>query len=256
MIRTKRIAAALLALLASGCAADGPPVQRVNAKHSAAQANLQLGVAYMQQGNLPVAKEKLERAVKQNPGDPQIHMALAMLSERIAEPKKADDYYASALRLAPNDPEVQNNYAVYLCRSGRTEDGVKRFEQASKNPLYRTPEAAFSNAGVCQRAAKQYEDAARNFARALQLRPNYLEAAFQLADMRLEQGELQQAKNIVDRYTEALRPTPDMLMLGVRIARASGDRVSEERYSRRLRTDFPNSEQTRSLQLPSARNPG
>lgn len=252
-----RLAACVLAfgLLASACTTDGPPVQRQNSKHAAAEANLQLGVAYMQQGNFVVAKDKLERAAKQKPDDPKIHMALGMLNERIANPKQADSHYATAVRLAPDDPEVQNNYAVYLCQSGRTDEGVKRFEQAAKNPMYRTPEAAYGNAGVCQRAAKRYEDASRNFARALQIRPNYMEAAFQLADMRLEQGEFQQAINIVDRYTETLRPTPDMLYLGVRIARASGDSAAEARYSRRLRTDFPNSEQTRSLQS-SARNPG
>jgi len=42
---------------------------------------------------------------------------------------------------------VVNNYAVYLCQNGRTDEGVRRFEEAAHNALYRTPEAAYTNAG-------------------------------------------------------------------------------------------------------------
>ena len=42
-------------------------------------------------------------------------------------------------------------------------------------------------------------------------------------------------------------PTPDLLLLGVRIARAMGDRVTAEHYARSLRMDFPSSEQARTL---------
>ena len=66
---------------------------------------MQLGLAYLQQGNLPVAKEKLERAEKQNPRDPQVHDALAMLYERLKEPKLVDEHFRIAVRLAPDNPE-------------------------------------------------------------------------------------------------------------------------------------------------------
>jgi Tfp pilus assembly protein PilF len=45
----------------------------------------------------------------------------------------------------------------------------------------------------------------------------------------------------------------------VRVTRAQSDRVAEEKYTRRLRVEFPNSQQLRSLNdsAPAAqRNPG
>src|SRR5256884_9672028 len=86
-----------------------------------------------------------------------------MLFERMHNPDKADAEFRTSLRLAPHDPQVVNNYAVYLCQNGRTEEAVRRFEEAAHNALYRTPEAAYTNAGVCLRAAKRDEEARADF---------------------------------------------------------------------------------------------
>lgn len=249
--------AALVAGLAllTGCTAG--PAQRPESTRAqtAAAYNLQLGAAYLQQDRLALAREKLDRALKQNPRDPQVHNARALLAEKLNDLGDADRHYRSALRLAPEDPDISNNYAVFLCRTGRTDEGVKRFATVARNKLYRAPEAAWTNAGVCLRSAKRPDEAAEHFARALAVRPNHAEAMYQLADLDLERGMLVEARAGLDRFLEAFRPTPDLLLLGVRIARAQNDRSAEERYARRLRVEFPDSDQMR--QLPALRrNPG
>jgi Tfp pilus assembly protein PilF len=52
----------------------------------------------------------------------------------------------------------------------------------------------------------------------------------------------------VDTYLNAFRPSPDVLFAAVGVARASKDRMNEEKYTRTLRLDFPDSPQARSLQ--------
>jgi type IV pilus assembly protein PilF len=221
----------------------------------AASINKQLGTVYLRQGNLAVAKEKLERAEKYNPRDPELHSVLALLYERLDIPAQVDSHYRTAIRLAPKDPQISNNYAVYLCRAGRTDEGVKRFLDVARNPLYRSPESAYTNAGVCLRAAKRLDDANTTFARALQIRPNYAEAVYQAADLNMERGQVAQGRDQVDKYLAAYDATPDLLLLGVRLTRALGDRVAEEKYTRRLRVEFPGSEQLRALS-DQKRNPG
>jgi len=247
------VATSLAALLLAGCTTtqSGP----ATSDSSAAEYNVQLGYAYLRQGNLSVAKEKLERAAEQDPRSPAVHSALGLLYERLGDTRAADRHYSTALRLAPRDPEIENNYAIYLCRNERVAEGVKRFEHAARNPLYRTPEAAYTNAGVCQRGAGLNAEAEANFRRALQLRPNYAEAAYQLGDLRLQKGETDAARTDLDIYLSSFRATPELLLLRVRIARATGDRVAEEKFSRMLRMDFPDSEQTRALGTLT-RNPG
>jgi type IV pilus assembly protein PilF len=228
----------------AGCAAHRRAEKK---KDDASDYNTQLGIAYLRQGDVPLAKEKLDRALKENPENPAVHSARAMLFDRMNLPKEADSEFQTALRLAPDDPDVSNNYAVYLCQIGRPDDGVRRFEAVARNALYRTPWVAYTNAGVCLRTAKRNADAIKNFKQALQLRPNFSEAAYQLADLEFGGGNLTDARTVVDTYLNAFEETPDLLLLGVRIARAQNDRVGVLLYSRKLRLDFPNSAQTKAL---------
>jgi len=256
--------AALAVSLLCGCAnGDRGGAQLAGDKQTnaekAGELNKQLGTEYLRKGNLALAKEKLERAEKYNPRDAEIHSVLAVLYERLGIPKEVDEHYKAAIRLAPKDPQISNNYAVFLCRNGRTDEGTKRFIEAAQNPLYRTPEVAYSNAGVCLRRAKRYNDAATSFARALQIRPNSAETVFQYADLELERGDLAKSRDIVDKYLGTYDATPDLLLTAVRLTRAQGDRVAEDKYTRRLRVEFPNSQQLRTLNESAGatkRNPG
>jgi type IV pilus assembly protein PilF len=237
----------LAALLAALAACVTSPQHSPSANDEAAGFNVQLGLGYLQQGNLVVAKEKLERAARESPHDPKVHNAMGLLYERLGDPKRADEEFHTALRYAPKDPDVANNYAVFLCKSGRTEEGVKYFLEAARNPLYRTPEAAYTNIAVCLRAAHREDEAKQYLQRALASKPNFAEAAYQLADLEFARGRLNDARAALTHYTDSFDATPDLLLLGVRIARAMGDRVAADRYARSLRMDFPGSEQARAL---------
>jgi type IV pilus assembly protein PilF len=245
------LSAVAAALLATGCASSNGAKK----KSDASNYNMQLGVSYLNQGDLGLAKQKLDRAMAENPDDPNVHSAMAMLQERLGHPDKADAEFKTALSLARGNPDVQNNYAVYLCRTGRTDEGVKYFEEAAHNALYRTPEIAHTNAGVCLRNAKQDTQAAMSFQRALQIKPNFAEAAYQLADLDFERGELEEARATVDQYVASFEATPDLLLLGVRITLKQGDRMAQEKFARKLRLDFPSSDQARAL-AELSHNPG
>ncbi len=214
---------------------------------TAAAANLQLGSAYLQQGNLPIAKDKLERAVKQAPRDPAVHGLLAMLYQRLGDDKRAESEYRAALSLAPRDPEQLNNYAVFLCGVGRVDEGVNRFQQAARNRLYSTPWAADTNAGVCLRGAKRDAEAEPLFVHALQVRADYAEAAVQLADLRLNHDRAAEGYRGISDFLKANPANPELLLLGWRAARAQQDGVAAAQMAWRLQTDFPDSEQAHSV---------
>ncbi len=239
------ISCLVASLALAACVSDTAP--RSTKKEDAAAFNVQLGIAYMDQGNLQVAKEKLEKALSEDPRLPSVHSALAMLYDRLNKPKEVDAEFREALRLGPEEPGILNNYAVYLCRIGRTDEGVKLFTEVAHNGLYRTPEAAFTNAGVCLRAAQRYELAIPQFERALAIRPNYAEAEYQLVELHFMRGNLPAARTQLDRYLGFFDATPDLLLVGVRITRAQGDRLAADKLSRKLRLDFPSSDQARRL---------
>jgi type IV pilus assembly protein PilF len=214
---------------------------------AAGAANIQLGAAYLQQGNLPVAKEKLEKAAKQSPKDPVVHGLLGMLYHRLGDDKQAEKEYRAALALAPADPEQLNNYAVFLCDVGRADEGVSRFEEAARNLLYRTPWAAYTNAGVCLRGVKRDSEAMPLFLRALQVNPGYAEAVAQLAELDLSEDRASDAYKRVTDFLKTNPTTPELLLLGWRAAHELKDPIGAAQMAWRMQADFPDSDQAHTL---------
>ncbi|HTP40534.1 MAG TPA: type IV pilus biogenesis/stability protein PilW [Steroidobacteraceae bacterium] len=219
-------------------------------RKAAAGFNLRLGAAYMQQNNLTAAKEVLDKANKESPENAEVHAMLAVLQERLGDNRKADTEHRTALRLAPENPDVQNNYAVFLCRTGKTAEGVKLFETAAANKLYRTPWVAYTNAGVCLRNEKRNDEASKELALALNANPAYTEAVFQAAELELMQGMLVEARVRVSAWLLQNPATPEMLQLGWRIAKAQADEPAATQFYNRLHQEFPDSAATRSVETP------
>lgn len=256
-------AALVAAALLGGCVHSRPTVNsnltpndphlaQAQALKDAAADNVQLGLAYIQQGNLPRAKEKLDRALKQDPGNPNTYAVYGLFYERIGDQKKADEDFHTAMRVAPDDPGQVNTYAGYLCRQGRVDEGVTKFVQVARNALYRTPEMAYTNMGVCLRSAQRDDEAAIAFRRALAVKADDDEAVFQLGDLDLAHGRALEARERLDRYMMNYPPSPDLLLLGVRASRTLGDAAGEQKYTKILRSDYPGSPQTQSLSASGA----
>ena len=243
----RRIPFAALILLVAAAAAGQPRAPTEKPTVTAARLNAQLAVAYLQENEIATAKEKIDKALTQNPSDPAVQMSAGLVYERLNQPEQADRHFAEALRLDPRNPDMMNNYAVFLCRRGRYPQGQKLFEQAATNPAYGTPEVAYANAGVCARSAKNLPRAEELFRKSLAARADYPDALLQLADLSFERGAGLTARGLLDRYFAGAAPTPEALFLAVRVERSLGDLQAADRYRGQLQKAFPDSEQARKL---------
>src|SRR5215469_6899917 len=99
------VLAIALGVVVTGCESHKAAEKR---KDDASDYNTALGIAYLRQGDVPLAKEKLDRALKENPSNPKVHSARAMLFDRMGQPSQAESEFQLALRLAPSDPDVSN----------------------------------------------------------------------------------------------------------------------------------------------------
>jgi type IV pilus assembly protein PilF len=189
----------------------------------------------------------MERALAEDPGNADVQMTAGLLYERLNEMPKAERAYSTGYRLGKGDPNIQNNYAGFLCRTGKAVAGEKLFAEVARNPLYQTPEVALVNAGVCVRATGDLVDAERYFSRALAVHPNLPEAMVQLGTIALDRGDAVQARDLVQRYLAANPPTSEVLWLGVRAERKLGDTTAAAAYARRVQAEFPNSEQAQMM---------
>lgn len=216
----------------------------------AAGVNVQLGAGYMKQGKNELALSKLNRALEEDPKLPSAHYVIAILYERLGEFEKADTHYRRAVDLAPDDPEAHNNYGTFLCGQNRLKEADTQFLAALKNPLYKTPEFAYTNAGVCALKIPDAAKAEGYFRQALQVNPRFGNALFEMAQLDFNKGDYLPARGYLQRLMEVSQPSPEALWLGVRIERTLGDHAAAASYAKVLKTDFPNSKETESLLNP------
>jgi type IV pilus assembly protein PilF len=229
----------VVAGLLHGCATSGD--YPGGDPQEAALYNLQLGVHYLTDGRLDLAKEKLDIAVSQDRGNPKIHTTLGLLHEQLGDFRTAERHYRRAIRLDGNDPSLRNNFGTFLCRKGDYRRAEDELVKAASNRLYQQPAVAWTNAGACVRRIPDYDAAEQYFRRALQVEFDYARALWHLAEMNHERGENFHARAFFQRYEQKARLNAEALLLGASIEKKLGDREAARRYASRLKMEFPDS---------------
>jgi type IV pilus assembly protein PilF len=240
----------LFALSLTACASGATP-KRGSAdqkRHAAAEVQVALGQRYMEQGQLEVAHEKLLKALEYDSNYADAHTVIAVLFERIGQDAKAGEHYRRATELQPKVGAPNNNYGAFLCKNGKLDEASKYFERAVADPFYKTPDIAYTNAGSCQLRNNRPEQAEANFRRALELNGSNSEALFHLARILFERHDYFKARAFIQRFEALGQQNPDALLLGHRIEVGLGNTREATEYARRLREQFPDSEQARSLE--------
>jgi type IV pilus assembly protein PilF len=213
-----------------------------------AKARTDLAALYFGRGNMAIALEELRNAAAADPTYPPMHSMFGLVYMELRENQLAQQSFQRALQLAPNDPDINHNYGWFLCQTGREAESLKYFEQAIKNPLYPSPWRSYSTAGQCQLKVGKVAEAEAFFMQALKLDPDEPNSLLKLGDIRLRQGNFDEARKMVSRYHKLANPNPESLWLGVRVERKLGERLAEASYANQLRRRFPTSREYQLLQ--------
>jgi type IV pilus assembly protein PilF len=244
---------ALLALLAA-CASPqpdgegGPIVGEVGEPRKRAQLHTELAGLYYGRGNMNVALEELRIAVGADGNYAPAYGLLGLVYMELKQNPLAEQNFERALRLSPNDPDINHNYGWFLCQTSREPESIKYFMLAVANPLYPSPWRSYSVAGLCSMRVKNVKEAEGFFERALRLDPDEPLSLLQLAQIRYRQGRMAEARRMVERHNKLVTPSAESLWLALRVERKGGTRIAEQSYATQLRRRFPNSEEFRKLQ--------
>jgi len=217
----------------------------------ASAVNVQLGIGYLEQNNLDQANEKLSKALRQDPNSASAHNAFAILQDRLLQTEKAEYHYKKATTLDPKNSRAANNYGAFLCRNGRELESEKYFLQALKNPLYSTPEFAYTNAALCllQVGEQRETEKAKEYLRkAIAARSDFGPALLAMAQLLFDQGQYAAAKPYLDRFHLVARPTARSLWLAIRNTLQIDGRGDVTELAQRLGSEFPNSEEYKAWQ--------
>lgn len=227
---------------------DSEPIgERADAR-TRSKAHNDLAAAYYGLGNLAVALQESRIAVQADPSYASAYNMQGLINIELRDNKAAEQSFLRGLQLAPQDPDLNHNYGSFLCRVGREKEGVQRFMQAVKNPLYQTPAKSYAAAAQCvQRSDPEQADGL--YQNALRLEPNSPIILQQYASLQYQRGKLDEARSLMGRYNRAVaEPNAEALWLQLRIERKLGNTRDEASYAAQLGRRFPNSPQRQALQ--------
>jgi type IV pilus assembly protein PilF len=227
------------------------PAAKPASPQERARIHTELAALYYSRGNHGVALQESMTAVEADPQYGPAYNVLGLVQMELKEDTAADRSFQQALAINPNDSEANNNYGWFLCNRGREKEAIAYFLAAVKNPLYQTPELAFTNAGICSRKLGSDKDAESYLLQALKLQPGQPRALQALAEIHYQRGDYGGTKQLVGRFLEVAQPTPEVLWLGVLSARGLGDRNAEASYALQLRRRFPDSKEALALKSGS-----
>lgn len=208
-----------------------------------AKIHTELGAAYFQAGNPAVALDHLATAISVDSSFHQAYSVRGLVYGSLKENDKAESDFQRALRIAPDDPEVNNNYGWFLCNSGKARQSIVYFLNALKSPLYETPDVAYTNAGSCALKSGDLDGAQHYLLQALQLaRDGGLTARLQLAQLFYLRGNFEESRFYMsDVLKQMASPTAEALWLAVRLERKLGNRQAEGGFAAQLRGRHPTS---------------
>jgi type IV pilus assembly protein PilF len=245
------------AVLLGGCAgtgSDGPSVDtgtivgEVGDPRNRAKLHTELAALYYSRNSMGVALEELRLAVAADSSYAPAHGMFGVVYQELRENRLAEESFERALRLAPNDPDINHNYGWFLCETKRAPDSIKYFLTAIRNPLYPTPWRSYSAAGQCSLRSNNLKDADAFLERALKLEPDDPPSLLHLGHLRYRQGNIGDARKHVLRYNKLMTPTAESLWLALRIERRGGERLAETGYANQLRRRYPGSPEYQALQ--------
>jgi type IV pilus assembly protein PilF len=219
--------------------ASAPPVAADPLER--ARVHTDLGLAYLRDGQYDVALSEAKIALDSHDGYAPAYNLKALVHMALRQNREAESAFHQALALAPDNPEISNNYGWFLCQTGKIKESYAHFNKALRNPLYKTPATAMHNMGVCALLDKDDVTAESYLFRALKLDPNDLRAYYLLADIDYRRGRYEDAREWLRKLHERIEPTAETVWLALRIDRKLGDRKSEAANMGTLRGKFRDS---------------
>ncbi|CAN5406420.1 type IV pilus biogenesis/stability protein PilW [soil metagenome] len=250
--------AALMAMsfFVAGCASTGDHSESRELQTSSDQTDnqkrarirMQLAIGYFEQRQFPVALDEIKLALQADPNFVDAYSVRALVYMEMGETRLADENFKQAMKLAPNSPDIANNYGWYLCQNGRESESLAYFDSALKNKSYQSPAKALHNAGVCTMKLKDVAGAEAFFLDAFKLDPSSLPTAVNLAQIYYQRQDYQRSQFYVGRAVKGDLLTPEVLWLAIKVEHKLGNKPVENSLGTQLRRRHPTSRESAAYQ--------
>lgn len=238
----------LAVAILAGCISSttGTPTREAD-DADAAEYNHQLGQQYFQNGSYELALDRLQRAIDLDPRSAKSHLMLGMTYDALQNERLARQYYDEAIRIAPRDFNIQNAYAVFLCKKRDFAEAERIFQRASQHPENDDAERTLTNGGLCMLQKPDKVAAENLFRTALEHRSDYGEALLQLCLLKYGDQDYLGARAFLARYMAANPLNAGVLYLAADIEGKLGNDRGRMEFVNRLLREYPESPEARKI---------
>lgn len=237
----------LLAALLAGCAGnpaggESASVELAMSQQAAgsearqrAKVHAELGRLYLEEGRHEVALDEARIAMASDGAYAPAYNLMGLVYMALRKNELAAESFRSALGLAGNDPEINNDYGWFLCQTGRARESIAHFRIAIGNPLFQAPAKALVNAGYCAMRIPDDRLAEEYLLRALRYDVGNRGALYWLAELAYRGNRPDEARQRLQDLHKLIEPTAASAWLALRVDRKLGDRDGEARHTGLLR---------------------
>lgn len=211
----------------------------------AAKTRMSLGLTYLQNNNYTQAKKNLDKALEFNPRSADVQFAMAYYYQLVGDNLRAEEYYETAIDLAPNNGDIANSYGAFKCQNGDYKKAKAYFFDAINNRLYANAAQTYENLALCAQSQGKLDEAIGYFQDALKHQPARGKSLFLLSELYTVSEQWELAESTLRKYERVAKVTPDSLWLAYEIAKGKGDLETAKGYGEMMMSLFPESELTK-----------
>ncbi|MDD2747694.1 MAG: type IV pilus biogenesis/stability protein PilW [Acidithiobacillus ferrooxidans] len=223
---------------ANASASDFRPTP-VNSDKAKAGIYTSLGAAYLQNGHPRQAIRELQLAIAANSRYANAYNVMGLAYEQLQQRDLARSAFRRALSIDAKNPEYLNNYGAFLINSRNYAEAIIELKRATSDPLYSTPQFAWTNLAQAYAGLKDLSAARDALNRALYLVPNYPPALLMLAELDYKDGKADAAFAHLQVVLAQEPDNADALLLAGRIAALQGRTTQAQSLWQRCVTASP-----------------
>lgn len=170
------------------------------AEYNRFKAIKQMGIAYLQKGDIDKAIERFNRAIGIKYDDVKVHNNLGFALARKGLFDESIKAYEDALKIEPDSAITHNNIGVSYKEKGRLDESINSFKKAIQlnnnyGPGHFNLAVSYEEKGFLDEAIMEYKES-------LRLKPDNILAMYRLGNILLNKGSLDEA---ISMFSELLQ---------------------------------------------------
>ena len=209
----------------------------------ALEARVAAGLKNLQVGDNKRALMHFNKARQWDEKSALLHNAFAMLYRAEGDTEKEEEHYLLAIKYDKKDPKIRHNYGSFLCVNDRYDEGIEQLQLSAGDYQYNNRDQSFENLGLCAKLKGDYDFAEKSFLKAYRINKNRPVSILNLAIIEHRKGDNQKSYELLKKYMESNKHTPESLWLGIQLERIFGNKDAVSSYALVLKKFFPGSKE-------------